>query len=754
MIVHMPAALPFVHPAFAYAGLAAGVIPILVHLINRRRHKRVKWAAMAFLLAASRRSSRRTRLEHWLLMLVRIAAIALLGFAVARPYLPTTPLMIVGTQRAHRILVIDTSLSMSARQEDGTTRFDAAMATARALLASFPGGDAVSIVTLAEPAGAPVDHAAYDRRLVREQLAAIKATQRVTDTVGGLTKALEIARATVAESRVAAGNVAVYVISDLPRATWFSEPGRAVTPAADIARTLADASRLTIVRTASADVDNAAVTGVAADSTLVGVGHPVRITAEVTNFGSRVLRGATLTLQSEGRVIRRSDLAPIASGKSTTVSASTVFSSAGTHIVEASLSMDSPDALDTDNVRRVSLSVRESIPMLLVDGRPGRTALAGEAGYLATALAPKLGPADRTLIEPVVISALELDGEALLRFDVIVLCNVARLAEPVWRRLEAFVAEGGGLAVFCGDLVNIDNYNRFGFAGGAGVLPGSVGRAPVREAGGSYTHVAVTTADHPITRGFADLPKSGLFLARVDNYLPLTVESPSARVILRYNNEDPALVVSRFGRGHTVFCTTTADMDWTNLPAKGDYVSLVRQIVSFLSPSRMNRRNLTVGESIRARLTPAQSSMPIKFSTDDGTSVAGRLVPDGDGLAVVSDPLSKSGVVTLSIGPSTTQSAVNVAARDSDLRTVDAREMEGWIDRRFTFVSHPGAVVDQERQTPHHELSRLALCAVLVLLVCESWIAMRFGSQRAAAVSKYGGTSDSPRAGAETRVSQ
>ena len=107
-----------------------------------------------------------------------LAAIALLGFAVARPYLPTTPLMIVGTQRAHRILVIDTSLSMSARQEDGTTRFDAAMATARALLASFPGGDAVSIVTLAEPAGAPVDHAAYDRRLVREQLAAIKATQR------------------------------------------------------------------------------------------------------------------------------------------------------------------------------------------------------------------------------------------------------------------------------------------------------------------------------------------------------------------------------------------------------------------------------------------------------------------------------------------------------------------------------------------------------------------------------------------------
>ena len=42
--------VPFIHPALAGAALATGLIPVLIHLINRRRHRRVSWAAMSFLL--------------------------------------------------------------------------------------------------------------------------------------------------------------------------------------------------------------------------------------------------------------------------------------------------------------------------------------------------------------------------------------------------------------------------------------------------------------------------------------------------------------------------------------------------------------------------------------------------------------------------------------------------------------------------------------------------------------------------------
>ena len=58
----LTAAISLMHPSLAVAGLAAGLIPLVIHLINRRRHRRVAWAAMAFLLTAARRRSRRMRL--------------------------------------------------------------------------------------------------------------------------------------------------------------------------------------------------------------------------------------------------------------------------------------------------------------------------------------------------------------------------------------------------------------------------------------------------------------------------------------------------------------------------------------------------------------------------------------------------------------------------------------------------------------------------------------------------------------------
>ena len=98
---------PFVHPGLALAAIGTGLIPVLIHLIHRRRYRRVPWAAMSFLMAAARRSAKRVALEHWLLLLVRIAAVVLLGLAVARPFLPATASWPVASTRSHRVLIVD-----------------------------------------------------------------------------------------------------------------------------------------------------------------------------------------------------------------------------------------------------------------------------------------------------------------------------------------------------------------------------------------------------------------------------------------------------------------------------------------------------------------------------------------------------------------------------------------------------------------------------------------------------------------------
>ena len=63
----------FLHPALAFGVLAAAV-PVIIHLLNRRRHKPMDWAAMRFARLAWKRIRRRSRFENLLLLLLRLSA--------------------------------------------------------------------------------------------------------------------------------------------------------------------------------------------------------------------------------------------------------------------------------------------------------------------------------------------------------------------------------------------------------------------------------------------------------------------------------------------------------------------------------------------------------------------------------------------------------------------------------------------------------------------------------------------------------
>src|SRR5689334_7724547 len=101
----------FVNPALV-AGLAAAALPLLIHLLNRQRHKPVRWAAMRFVLAAYRKTRRRVELENLLLLLLRMGAVALLALALARPFTGRdSPLASLTDTRRVVVLVIDGSAS-------------------------------------------------------------------------------------------------------------------------------------------------------------------------------------------------------------------------------------------------------------------------------------------------------------------------------------------------------------------------------------------------------------------------------------------------------------------------------------------------------------------------------------------------------------------------------------------------------------------------------------------------------------------
>lgn len=749
-------AASFIHPGLAVGALLTGLIPILLHLVHRRRYRRVAWAAMTFLIAANTRSARRVRLEQWLLLSMRVALIVLLGLALARPIVSMSAPPSLGVSRSHRILVIDDSLSMNARRIDGRTRFERALQTAKNLLDSFPETDAVSVVTVAEPAHAVIAHAAYERRIVRERVSTLRPTQRRADPAGALGLVLEILRS----SEAAAANRSVYVLSDLPRRHWLEEdqgkadgvvsaPTPAVTAARQVAEALENpAADLNFVWVGSPQIANVAVTELEVESPLVTVQLPVQLVAEITNFGDSTVRGLTVQLSRDEEIIRRESLPPIEPGRPAVVRVWLEFASAGTHVLEAKLIASAEDDLPADDSRRLSVEVPESIAALLVDGRPEAALLAGQAGYLATALAPRVGtmgekgwpsePARRsrfseqTLVAPKVIGEPELSGEALFEYDVLVLCNVHRLTGGQWARVQRFVSRGGGLLVFGGDLVSVDNYNRYGHADGKGLLPVLLDRpATLPAATGRAPGFQSVDLVHPVVREFETHPESGLFLARVDRYLPARPDLDRAEVILRYTNGAPAMVATAYGQGRVVVCTTTANMDWTNLPGKGDFVSLMLNTVAYLSPRRGVHRNVLVGRVLREPLTAVESSLPLRVTSGDGRAHEGRIVPLDDALTFEFGPVEQSGTISLEVGSTVRSFAVNVDPNESDLAAVSEEELATALDCPFRFIADAKEAAVAPVAAPSSELASLAFYCVLALLFAESLLAMRFGSRRA-----------------------
>src|SRR6476620_9461097 len=104
-------ALGFVTPAFFAAGIFLAAIPIIIHILNRRRFKTVNWAAMEFLLRALSRNRRRLRFEQWLLLAVRCLVLVFLGIALARPMgcSQSTLANLAGRRAGLHVIVVDNS---------------------------------------------------------------------------------------------------------------------------------------------------------------------------------------------------------------------------------------------------------------------------------------------------------------------------------------------------------------------------------------------------------------------------------------------------------------------------------------------------------------------------------------------------------------------------------------------------------------------------------------------------------------------
>jgi hypothetical protein len=414
------------------AALAAVILPVLAHLLFRRRSRPVDLGTLRFLKVAIRQDTRRRWLKRWLLLALRVGCVVLLVLLFARPY----RVEFAGSGDAGlTVLLIDRSASM-ARQRDGERLIDHAVRQLPEVVAQVP-------------ARSRVETAWFDRRVepiesLEDGRVSLDSLEAPATLTGGtdFAAALSWAAARCAAAR-GSGPPAVHVLTDLQRTGFGSLEGFAFPK--DVPVHVWDVG--------PARSGNVAVTGVRPVSLMVRADYPTTVEATILNARTEPLnqRSVRLRLANKGKVIEIPAVASAAAGASTTVAFETPPLCPG--LWQGTVSVAGDDELPLDNSRHVALYAAARPHVLLLDGASRDVAALGEAYFLEAAL--RLAPPGETVPDgPFRVMVFPYGPDArvpdLGQVDVLVAANVAGFPAADAARIRAFLDRGGSASSSAG----------------------------------------------------------------------------------------------------------------------------------------------------------------------------------------------------------------------------------------------------------------------------------------------------------------
>ena len=750
----------FVHPALAFGALLAAV-PLVIHLLNRQRHRPLQWAAMRFVLAAYRRTRRRAQIENLILLLLRMAAVALLALAVARPFTDSSsPLAPLTESRRDLVLIVDASASTGYR-ESVRSVFEAELERAREILASFDGtrGDRVRLIAAgAHPrllsARSPEDaltllstlSAPTDERLDLAATLSEVAKLADEDAAGAGQSALEVRLLTDLQRRSFVAQVADVEAETDPEAEpegAGGEPAAGVPPLERALDRLEELGVRVVVEDLGTDEPsppNLGVVAVEPSSDLVGAGLTSEVTLTVQNFGSQGRAAVRVALEIDG-VRQPSQKLDVPARSRADVVFPVTFADSGYHSLAARLEGDRL-AVDDSRARIVHVPPPERV--LLVNGDPHPEIDLDEVGYLRAILEPRDdgalgGPGGFSPFSVETVTAAAFGGDLdLSLYDVFVLANVGALAPQVIEQLEARVAAGASLLISMGnrfdDSAALESFNaRLWRPDGTGLLPARLFRkVDVPERRETYFRVARFDEEHPALAFFAD-ERWRPYLTEAPIYAFVAcAPGPDADVLASLDDADksPLLVERAYDRGRVFLWTTTIDDAWTDIPdSPTSFIPLTHELLRYAGHGRESRREIGVGDTLVAEVTsfPRTPSLVRPDGTRRQLDGEPAEVAEGVWHLPAIGPVDRVGIWAVeSEGAPDYRFAVNLDPREGDLSRLTPEELEAEHPAWRFFRRGSRDVSSGDDQPNRGELWRwfagVALAALVLETLWAAWV--------------------------------
>lgn len=673
----------FLHPAYVLPGLALISIPIIIHFINRMRFRRVKFAAMEFLLASQKRNRRRLLLEQLLLLLLRVLVVMAVVFLISRPILNAAQMAFFQGQKTHHVVLLDDSASQQEIQGDKSA-FQHGIEVLTRIVgegARQPGTQTLTLLQLSNLDKPVFVQQTMDPKFQQEferRAKTLTCSHRALDLPTGIQSAARLLQSLRGSTKH------FHLITDFRTQDWTD-----VQPVTVALKEVEKAGAgVNLIRSTIGGTPNIGIIDLTGNVDVAAANVPLRLKVTVMNFSDQVRQNVTLEVTADKEKLPVSvPFEKLEPGREQSREFDVVFANAGSHEVRVNLPLD---AYDPDNHRYLAVRIPEVNPVLVIDGGGG-----SDAQFLADALAPIKG---LTGFEPSIQNVEFLRRSPLDGFQAIYLVNVAQLHPFAQRALENYVESGGGLCWYVGPQVNASFYSETLYRPGFGIGPeeptlDATFRKRDTNADGKLTKTEFLgtivadekakldvsfqrldkDADATLTLKEFSAPRNGLFPAKLGTVTELPVDDVNlagdvdfsnhslftvfnagddnpyekifkisqyfgvakgwkpdegVRIIATVRNKAPLFLEHRYGKGTVITCLTSCGINWTNWPRNPSYVVMQLELEKYIARSEHALDRRIVGEPIRSRLDAAVFKNEVTITLPDGNRETRFAVPE------------------------------------------------------------------------------------------------------------------------------
>ncbi|MCH7962424.1 MAG: BatA domain-containing protein [Bacteroidetes bacterium] len=570
--------MTFLNPAILI-GLAAATIPVIIHLLNLRKLKKIEFSTLIFLKELQKNKIRRVKLKQWLLLALRVLIILLIVTAFARPTLEGVS--IGGTTSAAKttaLLILDDSFSMSVVDQNGSY-INQAKQIIKELLTNLEEGDEAGLILVSGDIEGEVA-VTTNINSVAEKLKNIN----VSDASGTINSALIKASNLILESKNF--NKEIYLLSDFQKDRIAIEQNLT-----NLSQALNERVKLYSFDFSGKEVYNIGISKLKVITKIFEINKPISFEVTVTNYSDQTVNNLVVSLIVGGKRSAQKSI-NLTSNKAKIVQLEGTANKNG--FVDVTVEIED-DEVSVDNKRFSSIFIPEKISVILLYDK------FNDIRFVKLALQ---SAADN--------GNLELDEKPLSKISTIKLNNydaVIIIGSKVIDRsgdLRRLLTDGGGVIIFPSsepDLV--------GFRGilNSLKLPQAKELIYYSEQVNKTVDFEKIDYDHPLLQNiFRDEQKKEIESPIIQNYYKISPMG-KGRSIISLLDGSSFLSEYNFGRGKIFVFNVPPVLEWSDFPIKSIFAPLIYKSVVYLSAKDRNNSEYIAGEPLNINIS--RRTLPI-----------------------------------------------------------------------------------------------------------------------------------------------